>query len=238
MRYAIFLILFSACSYEPDAFENQTVGSQGIVRFSYGAGLECLFGCDLDLPMLVGSEERIDMESPTAVPLTDIDLQFVPDGVAGVVTLDEVGSEPSQRSVNIQSLAVGNTVLHILNQDGTLLDYVAVEVAEVANIALRFELNGSSEPIRPGKVYELPSGRTGLVYADLFDELERPLTGTTGTVSWTLLEGENVVALRNPVIGELSLEAVVLAVDALGLGTAQIQAEAHGVQVKLEIRVN
>lgn len=239
MRYAIGLVLLAACSYEGFDVDlgDETVGNRGMVTFSY-LNLDCVFGCGLDSPMIIGAEESVVMRTHATVSLTDVRAQVFPGGVAEVIGL-ETPTEEGDREVHLHALAAGSTVLHALNDDGSLLDFVRLDVAEIASLAVEIHPDGDGNtgyrPVGQDSVHALKRGDQGSLAAEMFDTTGRSMVGGRA-LTWQLVTGDDVLLLQD-IYPDPGFQGSWVLYDVIGPGTARVRVHARAVQIEFAVVV-
>lgn len=209
------ILLMSACCVAgcDIAFGNSTEGDHGELEFTYAgdALFDCLFGCSLDAPILVGatatvgiSDDRPDESFTVRVPSWvkyDYQESFectreLPDGSVTSRSIDrgeacERGeTRDAMRFVSLTPSAEGTFTLEIL-RDGEELDSVDIEAREVQSFLVRDE---QTSTLRDRLA--LAPGASATITAAFYDADGRELYYDGIDGGW-ITDDESVVTVEN-----------------------------------------
>lgn len=135
-----------------------TAGAEGRVAFAY-SGWSCLFGCELDRPMLVGTEETISMNGDgtdaTGVTVTSSAPSIARATITRSCVCEQRSAEGSSATtaqdgepcptgyarsctndIQVDALRAGSAELTVHDPEGALLDRTTVNVATAARVTL------------------------------------------------------------------------------------------------------
>jgi hypothetical protein len=181
---------------------NDTAGAEGKVTFAY-TSWSCLFGCELDRPMLVGTEENISMQGDGAddagvtvassdphVARASIDRSCVCEQTTPEST-SAVSAQPGApcasgftrtctNDIRVDAVGAGSAELTVRQADGTMLDRTTVQAAKAARIVL---LDPDTDQPLGGPVSVAVGGHVG-VRTRVLDAEGHSLLTTKG-IEWT-----------------------------------------------------
>jgi hypothetical protein len=132
-------------------FGTSTSGSQNNVTF---ADTQCLFGCSVDQPMMLGTEESLTVRSSNEIPavtivssdpsvlsVTDSSRSCCDANSENCSTVETwapcpAGQKTTTLNVDLKTNAVGRADLVLHRADATLYDSVSIEVARAVTLDL------------------------------------------------------------------------------------------------------
>lgn len=201
------LLVSAAAGCKEQEPESGLLGDRGRVEFSYGRS--CFFGCPLEQPLLVGTQERIDLSDPgdvAGLKITTsgsdvaefaVERDCFCEREADENTRIEVKESASCRqgwrkhcdnSLVVQALAAGQTKLELRDEDNRVIDTVSVTVG-IADSVVFEALLPNALAAEQGTRFELEPGESMEVEAFIYDEYEIRLLAPEG-VTWSVRDPE------------------------------------------------
>lgn len=195
-----------------------TRGQRTEIEYSWVGSTECLFGCNLERSLVTGAEGRIKLEVPSSFGRTAIDSVAVASGDAVIEMVayeTAISGAYVTRRLDLLGVSQGFANLDLFEEDGTLIDTIAIVVADVAEVALDRELAEVS----------LEVGEGSALLVEVFDEEGRGMVGYP-PLSWTILTGGDLVNLRPSPNNEEPITTNFVSLEALAKGTFSARVEA------------
>lgn len=242
------IFLAPGCAFEPLGADNWTAGQRDRVRFSWGTGWGCFFGCDLERRLMVGTVETLKVHpndwpvatAPAAEQLraeSSAPALFRTEVVPIVVDRDDAGGVTRViPAVRVWALASGAATIRIFDSDDELVDEIEVTAVLPDRIIL---LTGSD--IESSPPIELGEGDERTFNARALDESGRDLSASFGWGFTT--DDPSVAALWNNSPdggGVSSLSAVENFATVFGRrrGDTVLRATVTGVEASVEVHVD
>jgi len=153
MKRTAALLVLSAATACSTSLGGHTTGIDHALEFSYISGT-CFFGCDLSEPLMVGTQERLEIKGTLpAVSVVSSDPSILSTGNPSLSccstdgsgttcsTASPQGSCPSGASasllVDVTALQTGSARIQVLDGGGKEVDAVVVGVEQPASLTLR-----------------------------------------------------------------------------------------------------
>ncbi len=235
-------LVLAACTFH---LGNSTAGADGHAQFAYSS---CFFGCSVDEPMMLGTEEHISVTA-SSIPGVSISSSS-PDVVsvlgatrscctsdggcrtADVATACAAG-ETTTLDMTVDALGIGTGTVSLVKEDQSVFDEVTLEVAKPHDIALTCNnADGSITLVRAkscGVAWSVNDERGRALMAS------KGVTLTTSDVSVVALEQ----LLSGPVATVEATQGFFLSPTIVGVhaGSATIGATSNGVVASMPVKV-
>lgn len=240
----------AGCSVGLDLSGDWSEGERGRTRWQIDDGLCPGFGgCALDVPLALGARPRIHVEGVDGRRVT-----AAGDEIVSVTDYDVLSGDDADPFFEISASAAGTGTLSLLDASGDEVDRARVQVREAT--ALDCGVIPTGEPVRWDAPDLVPTSRvvlpipavdpeTGEREAHAFQLVCRardeagPLL-SVAAISWEVLEGDDVLELRNDGLFLFSgsvVRGARIRYETLAPGAARIRASIGSVTQELDVTV-